>query len=475
VFAGGWTAEAAEAVCAGGALPAEEVLERLGSLMDRSLVQRAIGPDAEPRLGMLETVREYAEERLTESGEAAAVRARHRDWCLALAERASRELTRPDQLIWYARLDDELENFRAARDWCRRDPGGAAAGLRLAAALGRYFEVRAPGREGRGWLAEALAAGPAELSPARARALTWCGQLEHRHGEAEVGRPRLEEAVEVARLLGDGALLCLTLRHLAMYAADPATAPALLEEAAELARAAGDKRELALALCFLGVARRLQGDEAAAAALCAEAVAEGRAAGDLTALTVALLTLGDLEIASVEYDAAQAQLDEALELSRLLDHHGCMTRINRQLAQLALARGELEAARARVRASLELASLELASPASTGPVGLRPLHLAARLAGAAGDHRRAVRLYAAATGGRGRHAVWPGSSLWARWTWTPRDDDEALAAALAARAVLGEEAFAAAWADGSLLSLDEALGDALAAAGPEPAPATVGR
>ena len=101
----------------------------------------------------------------------------------------------------------------------------------------------------------------------------------------------------MARQVGDRSLLCLTLRHLALYTADRAAAPALLEEAAALARAAGDQRELALALCFLGIARRQGGDEAAAAALYAEAVVAARASGDLTALTQALFTLGDLEIA----------------------------------------------------------------------------------------------------------------------------------------------------------------------------------
>ncbi|HZO27515.1 MAG TPA: hypothetical protein VFH48_16165, partial [Chloroflexota bacterium] len=94
-------------------------------------------------------------------------------------------------------------------------------------------------------------------------------------------------------------------------------------------------------------------------------------------------------------------------------------------------------------------------------VGLRPLHLAARLAVASGDHRRAARLYAAVTGGRGRHAVWPDSTLWGGWTWTPRDDDEAQADARAARDVLGEAAFASAWAEGRAMTLEQAVAYAL--------------
>jgi predicted ATPase/transcriptional regulator with XRE-family HTH domain len=458
-FAGGCTLEAAEAVCADDDLPVDDVLERFQALVDNSLVQRTTGAGDEPRFGMLETIREYAAEQLSVSGELERVRARHRDWYAAWAERVQPELTGPDQLVWYGRLTDELENFRVAREWCQRGPDGAGAGLRLAAALGRFFEVRLPSHEGRRWLAEALATGPPEPSAELARALTWCGQLEHRHGEAEAGRARLAEAVAVARRVGDRSLLCLTLRHLALYIADRAAAPALLEEAAALARAAGDRRELALALCFLGIARRQGGDDGAAGVLSGAGGAAARASGDLTALTPALFTLGDLKIARGEYEMARALLDEALELSQLLDHRGYMATINRRLAQLALARGEPDAARGHVRASLEMARAS-----SIGALGLQSLQLASRLAGALGDHPRAVRLRAAVAGWQGDHAAWPGSTVWAGWTWTSRDDDETLRAAHTA---LGESAFAAAWAEGSLLSLDDALDVALTTVGPE--------
>jgi predicted ATPase len=465
-FAGGCTLEAVEAICGGADLPAAEVFQRLQALVDNSLVQRADGVDEEPRFGMLETVREYALDQLDASSEAETVRGRHRDWYVAWAERVSPELTRPDQLAWYARLAAELDNFRAARVWCQRDPCGAEAGLRLAAALGRYWQIRAPGREGRRWLAEALAAGPPEPSAARARALTWCGQLDYRHGEAEAGRARLAEAVAVARQVGDGSLLCQTLRHMALYAADPATAPTLLEEAVAGARAAGDRRELALALGYLGIARRRQGDDAAAAELYAEGLVAARASGDAGAMSEALSTLGELCGDRGEYDAAQALLEEALELSQALQYGGHMTTIYLGLAELALARGDPGAARARVRASLEITRAS-----SEATIGLHSLHLAARLAIASGDHRRAVRLFATVAGWHGRHAVRPGSNLWARWTWTLRDDD----ALAAARAALGEPAFAAAWAAGSRLSVDDAIEDALAAASPERDPAPPAR
>jgi tetratricopeptide (TPR) repeat protein len=267
--------------------------------------------------------------------------------------------------------------------------------------------------------------------------------------------------VAVARQVGDGSLLCLSLRHLALYTADRAAAPPLLEEAAEVARAAGDQRELALALGYLGSARQQQGDQAAAEELFSAAIVAGRASGDTVALSDALLRLGGLDIVRRQFDSAQSLLEEALELSHALGYRNYTTTINRQLAQLALARGDLSVASARVRSSLEMTRVS-----SNGNDGLRPLQLAARLAVASGGYHHAVRLLAAVAGWMDRHAVQPGTTLWARWTLP--GDDEALATA---RAALGESAFAAAWAEGLLLPLDDALTAALAALDPVPDPA----
>jgi predicted ATPase/transcriptional regulator with XRE-family HTH domain len=459
VFAGGWTLQAAEVVCADAELPSDDLLERMGELVDSSLVQRTTGADGEPRFGMLETIREYAVEQLSTSGELEQVRTRHRDWYVAWSERVLPELTGPDQLVWYARVAAELENFRAAREWCQQDALGAMAGLRLAGALGRYFEVRAPGREARHWLAQALADGPSEPSVARARALTWCGQLDCGYGEADVGRARLEESAALARRVGDRSLLSLTLRHHALYTADRATAPSLLEEAVAEARAAGDRRELAFGLCYLGIQLRQQGDEKAAGELYAEAIAAARASGDMSVLTATLFTLGDLEIDRGEYAAAQSHFEEALALSQRLDYRAYTTRISRQLAHLALQRGDVSAARAWVRSSLELARV-----IGESNMSLHAVRMAARLAAIVGDHRRAVRLFSAVAGWQGRHGVRHGGSLWTSWTWTLQNDEEAFAAE---RAALGEAEFDAAWSAGALLSLEEALDDALAAAGSE--------
>jgi non-specific serine/threonine protein kinase len=141
VFAGGWTLDGALAVAADGA-DEYEVLDRLARLVDQSLVStRHVAGDA-TRYAMLETVRQYAQERLEDAGEGAAMRDRHLAYVVAFAERAAPELVRNDQLAWLARLDHERENLLAAHAWCDHATDGAALGLRLVYALLIYFRNR---------------------------------------------------------------------------------------------------------------------------------------------------------------------------------------------------------------------------------------------------------------------------------------------------------------------------------------------
>jgi predicted ATPase len=450
IFVDGWTLDAAGTVCADDDLPTEQVLGALNALVDNSLVYLSTGSDGEPRFALLETVREYAAERLAAAGETVLLASRHRDWAVDLAEQADAGLTSRDQLSWYGRVADELANFRAARAWCERDPLSGEPGLRLAAALGRYWQVRAPRSEGRTWLGSALAAGPITPSAARARALTWCGQLDFLHGEAELGSSRLAEAVTVARVVGDPSLLCLTLRHLALYTADQVAAPVLLEEASALARQAGDLRELALALGYLGTLRQQQ-DLDGAERLFAEALASARRSGDAGAVSDALLCLGSLDLARGAHAAARTRLDEALALSQALGYRNYTTTINRLLAQVALEAGELDVAQERLRTSLEMA---LAS--SNGADGLRPLQVAARLAVARERYATGVRLFAVLVSWQNRYAARATGAWWARWS--VRSDDASLALA---RTRLGEAAFADTWTEGLSMPLEAAVEEAL--------------
>jgi predicted ATPase/DNA-binding XRE family transcriptional regulator len=454
VFAGGWTLDAAEAVCADADLAVDDVLDVLSSLLDSSLVRRVSADGEETRFGLLETVRDYAAGRLAERTEGALVLRRHRDWYVAWVARARPELTGPDQATWYRRLAIELDNCRAARAWSKSDPTGDEPELRLAAGLARFFHFRMPGAEARDWLREALVRGPAPASVARGLALTWLGQSEYLAGEADVGRARLVEAVAVARQAGESRLVALSLRHLALYVGDPRAEPLLLQEAAETARAAGDSRELALALSYLGAIHEYAGEGARAECLYREAVGAAREARDAVASADGLLRLGQLRLARADRGAAAAAMSEALEQSRAIGYEAYVALAERQLARVALADGDLEQARARV-----LGSLGLARAAEPGTEALGPLRTAASVAVALGAPALAVRLLAAEATWRARHLPGTDGSLWARWVLSGQGVDEDLARA---RAALGDAAFRSAWREGSATTLKAALAEATA-------------
>ena len=160
VFAGSWTLEAAEAVCAGSAagdpLPAEEILDLLGQLVDKSLVSVQAGQGAEPRYRMLEMIRQYAHHRLLESGGVEAVREQHLDYFLALSLQAEPHLRAKDSREWKDRLDVEIDNLRLAMEWSLS--GSIEKGLRLAAALQWFWFGSRHRIEGVGWLNRLLAA-----------------------------------------------------------------------------------------------------------------------------------------------------------------------------------------------------------------------------------------------------------------------------------------------------------------------------
>jgi non-specific serine/threonine protein kinase len=237
VFAGGFALDAAEAVHGADALP---VLLRL---IDKSLVvveRRGRGQ----RYRLLEIVRQYAEEKLVGSGQAAALRDRHRDWYLALAEEAVTGLSGPDQIEWLERLETEHDNLRAALAWCQADPDGAEHEERLAGALGRFWRDRGYNREGFAWLIHAAERRPGAVSLGRGRALNWASVIAH-HGDFAHQQqvPLLEQSIVVLRQAGAPVDLSLALRHLwsnlyMLHRGARAVETGLLEEALAIARAA---------------------------------------------------------------------------------------------------------------------------------------------------------------------------------------------------------------------------------------------
>jgi predicted ATPase/class 3 adenylate cyclase len=312
VFAGGWTLDAAEAVGAGGEIDSADVLELLTALVEKSLV--AVDADG-ARYRLLETMRQYAEERLGASDEAVATRTRHLQVYLALVEQARPEFDGPRQGEWLARLDAERENILAAHAWCDRAEDGGAFGMRLVYAAQPWWISHGALELGHRVIGEALARPGAQARDLlRCKALFAAGWLAYymaRYGEAKAW---LEESLSIARETGDGVMVAMTLQPLGMASlgqGDAAAARRHLEEALALARRRGDRRQLVAALNSLAQLDRLEGDLDRAEPLYEDVLALARAIGDRESIALALLNLAMASIDRARPDRARMMLLEA--------------------------------------------------------------------------------------------------------------------------------------------------------------------
>jgi predicted ATPase/DNA-binding winged helix-turn-helix (wHTH) protein len=307
VFSGGWTLEAAEAICSGGEVETNEVLDLLTHLVEKSLVEiDAFGE----RYRLLETVRQYALEKLEKSGEAAALSQRHFEFYLDLAQKARPHIVGRDQAAWLKRLDRELENFVAAHAMA-----SGADGVRLVSSIRRYCLNRGLGELAYGIACASVSRVP-ERSPARVEALFYAGQMGYFIGRSSEARQYLEQSVAIARDLGDRAGEALALQPLGVTCVvlgDIAAARAHLESALAMARESGQDREIAAALSALAQVPRLEGDFNAAAALYDELIRAAKRADDHESIAIGLLNLAMVTVAQ-PLDARARFVLDALEI-----------------------------------------------------------------------------------------------------------------------------------------------------------------
>jgi non-specific serine/threonine protein kinase len=317
VFAGGFTLDAAESVGAGGEVSADDALDLVTRLVEKSLV--AFDADRD-RYHLLETVREYAVERLREAGEEAEVRGRHLRWALEFAQRAAGELTGPAQGEWLTRLDSELENLLAAHAHCGTAAGGAEADMRLADATKLYWFNRGLLGVGQRVTSEALARPNGHASATlRARLLLAAGQFRSWAGQYDKAYLALEESLAIARGAGDATLVATVLQPLALAALGlgrRSDARAYLEEALALAREGGDARELAAALNQMAQVERIDGRMARADEHYRQALGLAREAGDLAVVAVTLLNAAMTAISRGASSESVAMLRETLAIAR---------------------------------------------------------------------------------------------------------------------------------------------------------------
>lgn len=360
VFTGGFTVEAAEAICTGDDLPAAAVFAGLESLAAQSLLHRPSQPGDEPRLDMLETIGEFAAELLASAppgpGDESTIRRHHAAYFLALAEQAEPALTGAQQLPWLARLELEHDNFRAALAWAHAI-GDPLVIARLAAALGRFWWLHSHLREGRRWLITALAPGDALPPPLRARLLTWSGHLAQQQGAYAEARDAFATSRQLYLDLGDRRGLALALNNLGritMFLGDYPTATALLNESFALSRALGDDAAGAQAIFHLGEVAAMRGDPVAARAHYQECLNLFRTLDDASGIAYCLGHLGRLARDVGDYPAAQPLLEECLALFRTLNDQDCVATALADLGFVAVARRDLAAARPLLDESLAL-------------------------------------------------------------------------------------------------------------------------
>ncbi len=338
VFAGGWTLDAAEAVCSG---DGEDVLPVLGSLADKSLVAD-IGAH-ERRFTMLQIVHEYALERVAEAGEEDELRARHAGYFAGLAEQGEPELIGPSQDVWAARLDLERDNFRAALAFTLESGDGLTA-LRLAGALRRLWQLHADLREGRAALEAALAAAPGALPlVSRAKALNGLGVLAAEEGDIDAAEEAFEASLEIARALDDDErrMAVLTnLGNIALFRQDFDRARDLYEEGAGLATKLGSTFNAATAMHDLGLIELVLGDVGAAIQRCEAALELARQGGTPQLVAACLRSLAAAIVIRGELDRAQSLVEESLSIVRRLNEPRAVAECLETAAGIAAAGGE---------------------------------------------------------------------------------------------------------------------------------------
>jgi predicted ATPase/class 3 adenylate cyclase/DNA-binding CsgD family transcriptional regulator len=493
-FVGGCTLEAIEAVC--DALDnnngAVSVLDGVASLIDKSLLQQTEREGEEPRLVMLETIREYGLETLETSGEMEGTRRAQAVYYLRLAEEAEPELTGPQQTMWLERLEREHENLRAVLHWSLEKAGDEEAtqrketALRLGAALRRFWLMHGHLSEGRSFLEQALTARRGIVASVRVKALlaaaslavfvddteraerlceeslTLCRELGDRAGIAfslyllgmvanttgslATARMYTEEALALGREVGDMGGIAWSLNSLAILVSEQgeySRAHALFEESLAMHRASGDKRGIAISLFRLAwVLFVSQGDPAPAHSLLEESLALFRELGDIGNIAQCLSLSGRLALTQGDTTAGRSLLTESLRLSREIGSQWGIAESLAELAQVEASQGDLAAARTLYEKSLTIAR-------EWNYKDLLPscLEGLADVVGVQGEPAWAAQLWGAAEAlreGMGTPMLPVSRATYER-------------AVAAARTRLGEKAFAAAWTEGRAMTQEQAL------------------
>jgi len=355
VFTGGCTLEAAEAVCDTKGDLGLDVLDGMASLVDKSLAQQVEEADKETRFIMLSTIREYALECLAESNDEPATRRAHAAYYLVLAEEGAEDIAAQPE--WLDRFEVEHENFRLAIDYLL-ETGDAEWGLRLGAALFRFWETREHLTEGRDAIGRLLAMEGAAARPKlRARLLFAGAVLAAAQGDYGSGRPLFEESLETCVKLNDNRGVAVALNALAVNARDRgelAAASQLFEQCLGIWKDLGDPADIARALSNLASVMKAQGDYERAFSLYNECLKKFRQVGDGAGEAWTLNYLGDVAREKADLAAARSYCEQSLsEFRRLRDRWGIASTLS-DLASLSCDQGNNAEARRLYGESIKL-------------------------------------------------------------------------------------------------------------------------
>jgi predicted ATPase/DNA-binding SARP family transcriptional activator len=454
VFASGFSLEAVEAVCAGeqGGRGAGEIspllpcspaplLDLLTSLIDKSLLVIETR-DTATRYRLLETVRQYAREKLAAANESAIYARRHRDWFLQVAEQADPKVRSREQIEWCARLELDMENFRAALTWSleQTERADAESALRLAGVLWWFWLIRGYWNEARTWFERTL--GHCAISPARALPLIALGVMEYFVGKQNNSAALFAEGFALYREQGDKRGIAFAASLLGSTGHDPAKSSALFDEARATAQELNDAWLAARTDIGQGMFYAFQGEPARAGAFFESALVHARVAGDRWFIRNSLDYLGTAAFDLGDDDRAATLFAESLEVSRELGNKNGVALQLTKLGRVALRRRDYRQARALFAQALALRR-EMGNPRGV----LECLWAFSAVAAAEQQSKRAARLLGAAS------ALREMASAKDRRAY---EDDVS-----AQRAQLGDVAFDKAWAEGHAMSLEQAVEYAL--------------
>lgn len=441
VFRGGFRREAARQV-------ADASLTHLAALIDKSLLRTS----TTGQYDLHELVRQYADMQLHAAHEERDAHDRHLRYFMALAEQAEPQLTGPDQETWLGQLEQARDNLRAGLQWAI-DRGEAEAALRLSGALWRFWDMHGHFTEGRRWLEQALALPDHNVPPAvRLKAINGAGTLARRQSDLAPAKAWFEAGLALSRESGEQfwtAVLLNALGLLVRRQGDLARATALFEESLELSRAIGNQRGVLAALGNLGSVERALGHLARAAALQEECLAVSRQLGDKRGIADDLNNLAVVLDAQGNFERATALQQEGLELYRALGDQYGIALVLYNLGARACHGGAHEQARAYLAESLRIYQ---ALGEAAGCVDC--LEQIAASAAAQGHGAHAAQLIGAAEHLRAMLDA-------AR---TPAMQTDVDAAVATTKNCLDADVLADAWAQGRIMTLEQAIACALAGA-----------